>query len=370
MVRGFLLWCEGLRDRNLGEAFRDTKETKKKDMRATTLIPSAGCLTMTATIELLVLLFSVSSFTIVSCSSISLQQQSPDAAVGMVKKEHGFIMPWMCLERCGFSATDATAQIAELEKHKDVVRMVSFEWYQLSQNASVVDNNFTKVDEGLHKAGFITVAMLCSADLNHMREAFTRPFDVAGALLEAVLAPGRHIDGINVDFEPTDAATTEDAKHYAAFLRHLKSALNSAGGRFLSADIAEWNKLWNFTELSQALVQDQQQQTTTMVKQATPFHALLIPMSTYTYVDRYFVEGLKYSLQTIDDSLLVVGMDTWSNAPSRFNSTLVQQHLELVAATKRVCRLGIWMTPLPSFWWPLLGRFVNATADHCDYHGW
>lgn len=55
--------------------------------------------------------------------------------------------------------------------------------------------------------------------------------------------------GYNLDFEPTVSGTPDDAQKYAEFLDYFAKRLH-AHNLQLTVDVAGWNTLWNFTEIS------------------------------------------------------------------------------------------------------------------------
>jgi hypothetical protein len=63
----------------------------------------------------------------------------------------------------------------------------------------------------------------------------------------------RKITGLNIDFEPTSAATPQDAADYAKFLDDFAGELHKHGKK-LTVAIASWNAIWNWTLLAQTKV--------------------------------------------------------------------------------------------------------------------
>jgi hypothetical protein len=169
------------------------------------------------------------------------------AGAGAAPAPARFVMPWMCLERCGDSSADIAFQLNQLAVNVSVFTGVAFEDYNLGANSSLIKNNLTQVAGPLAALGLQRWAMISSypyppAFLTWMRQVFVQPAPFISACIAAARA--ENLTGFNVDWEPTSgngAPTPEpqDALDYAAFLTTLADALH-AEGFLLSVDVATW----------------------------------------------------------------------------------------------------------------------------------
>lgn len=281
------------------------------------------------------------------------------AAARAYPNPKGFVMPWMCLERCGFNASAIRGQIDTMARNADVVQTVSFEWYDLGPNGTLVNNSFTSVAPTLKRLGFVTNAMDTTADLTKMREVWASPAVTDQFLhaLDATLADviGGAIDGVNFDWEPPapPTPTPEDGLNYALFLRRARQVLG--GGRskaFVSVDIATWSAVWNWSAIRSAL--------TDPADDAAGYpRAFIAPMSTYTYNDEQFLLRLANDANAFGNLSpnLVVGLDAWRSSPHELSPADVAWRLETIRRAG-MCRVGIWEMPLPASWWPALRSFA------------
>jgi hypothetical protein len=279
----------------------------------------------------------------------------------------GWIMPWMCLERCGFNASDIDAQIASLVENSCSIRAVSFEWFDLGPNGTLTNNGFTQVASRLKAHNFTTVAMVTTANLTKMRDLWSSKATTLGFLeaLDNTLAAAGDIDGVNFDWEPPapPTPTSEDGLNYANFLGTARKVLGSGKSKaFISVDIGLWSAVWNWTAIRDALGDhDDANHTSSLPK------AVIVPMSTYTYDPDLFGQRLQL-IRTIfhatgERVTTAVGLDTWAPGPDQLNATVVSSRLQLIKAAG-FCQIGIWQLPLPDAWWPLLAEF----AQWCGFY--
>ena len=85
-----------------------------------------------------------------------------------------FVMPWLCLERCG---DDINAEMAEIEAHAKQLNAVSYEAFDLGLAAdgvtpTLINNNFTVVWPKLRELGLKTYPMITTVDINKLRALF------------------------------------------------------------------------------------------------------------------------------------------------------------------------------------------------------
>jgi hypothetical protein len=279
---------------------------------------------------------------------------SSSAAVGVDAAPLGprGVMPWMCLERCGNTThADVLATIEVLSGHYDVIAGVSFERFNLGPNATLVTNeDLTNVAPLLKARGFTTVAMVSSFPyppqfIDWMRDVFHRPDVFVDALLDAIVTQG--IDGVNIDWEPTGNATLEDATHYAAFLAHLRRRL-AVSGKFVTVDVATWSNIWNLTAINASIAGDDG---------PADVRGYVATMNTYALSDERFAKELAVAVSSIALASLLVGVETW---PGQVDEGNVTRRFTEIAKT-RVDHVAIWRSPVPRFWWSIIGRWVAGT---------
>ena len=288
-----------------------------------------------------------------------------------------FTMPWMCLQRCGnTTAAEAFAHARHVCASRPFINYVSFEKFNLGANSTLVDNtDLADVGPVLRACGLRTVPMVSSFPyppqfLDWMRQLFAAPAAFVDALRAALAAGG--YDGVNVDFEPTVAATAADAQAYAAFLTTLRTELGR-DGRFVTVDTATWNSLWNFTALSAAMrasacpalpsaaKRDAHDQPTTPPMPACLPPGYVVTMSTYTNSLAAFQQQLAFATANVAPAALTVGLQTWPLA-NETEAGVAARFAALEGAA--VCRLGVWKWPPPPYWLPHLERF----AHRCGFH--
>lgn len=59
-----------------------------------------------------------------------------------------FLMPWMCLERCGGNASSISANLKQIAGAVGLVTAVSYEQFNLGPEGALVTNNLTRVGPG------------------------------------------------------------------------------------------------------------------------------------------------------------------------------------------------------------------------------
>jgi hypothetical protein len=253
------------------------------------------------------------------------------------------VMPWMCLERCGnTTAAQVMKHIDQIVANSDIISAVCFERFNLGPNGSlVINSNLTNVAPILRKHNFTTVAMVSSWPYPHdfldwMRSVFADPEMFSIRLAAALVNEG--IDGVNIDWEPTVDATAQDAADYAKFLASLRGIL-ALFGKFVSVDVATWNPVWNFTQLSDAMTPSK----------ASAAQGYVVSMNTYARPDWLFLEELTNVTRVVAADALVVGIETWPQLTS-VNVSLRCKSMKEHGVT----RVGVWDMPLPDIWWSLL----------------
>jgi len=251
------------------------------------------------------------------------------------------VMPWMCLERCGGNSTTIKENLREIAHHARFVTGVSFEKYNLGANSALIINNLTDPTQELVKIGVETWPMVSSypyppSFLDWMRELFKNPDPFVNALLDEMNK--YNYTGINIDFEPTATATTQDASDYANFLTYLGNKLHTQH-RLLSVDIATWNPIWDWDLIGKASVD------------------IVMTMSTYTRNDTIFDSMLKKGLASIGTKKLGIGLECDLNPPLNLN-----QLRKRISSLQQngINEIDIWKMRIPDMWWPDIERFING----------
>jgi hypothetical protein len=85
----------------------------------------------------------------------------PCAALAAPADAH-FLMPWMCLERCGGNASTIAANLEQLRTYAGLITAASYEEFNLGAGGSLVTNNLTKVGPTIKAMGLGTHAMISS----------------------------------------------------------------------------------------------------------------------------------------------------------------------------------------------------------------
>lgn len=109
--------------------------------------------------------------------------------------------------------------------------------------------------------------------------------------------------GYDIDFEPTTAATQQDAQDYATFLSQFADALH-AKNKQLQVCVAHWNIFWNYTAISLSTVD------------------LIITMDTYASSFNTFSSALDRAVKEIGIKKLGVGLDSDDN---KYSSAMLDQ---------------------------------------------
>jgi len=244
-------------------------------------------------------------------------------------------MPWMCLERCG---EDISPDLAELQANSASLTAVSFEDYDLGPNSAFIINNFTNVNDDIHNMGLLAFPMITTVNLTWLRELFAKPEPFIQAAVQR--AQEQNHDGYNIDFEPTDAATDEDAMQFANFLTQFADSLHQVD-KNIGVCVASWNTFWNFTALSQSSVDK------------------VITMDTYAGGFSDFASALQFAYSHVDLQKLGVGLIT-SNPDNNqpFSIAQLKERFELIESYG-VNEIDIWDTPIPNTFWPFLQNFID-----------
>jgi hypothetical protein len=274
---------------------------------------------------------------LVAAASLLLALPAPASAL--------FIMPWLCLERCGDSSADIAAQLAQLAgPHRADFTAASFELFNLGPNSTLIVNNLTSVSAQLAALGLQTHAMVSSYPyppefLTYMRSVFAAPKPFIDALVAAVLAA--NISAVNIDWEPTSGhgappLTKQDPVDYANFLDTLAGALHEHG-ILVSVDVATWSRIWDLELISATRVD------------------YVANMETYVVNDTVWLQEFADSLALIPREKLVVGLENHENLT---DASLKLRFDAMAAATPPIRNIGIWRAGVEPSWWSYLDAFA------------
>jgi hypothetical protein len=268
---------------------------------------------------------------IIESSNGMMPSPYPSPYPAMTSGAHGrVVMPWMCLERCN---EDIPPDLQQIFEYRTTLTAVSFEDYDLGPNSTLVWNEFTSVNSQIQSYNLAALPMITTVDLNKIRQlcSNSHPF------IEAAVSRAKtyNYSGYNIDFEPTDTATEQDAKNFAAFLGKFANAMHGIN-KTLSVCVASWNDFWDFSAIASSSIDK------------------VMTMDTYAGDFSTFTSALQKAINQIGLKKLGVGLITTvtdnSQLTQRFN--LIEQS----GATE----IDIWDTPIPDNWWPFLQKFKEA----------
>jgi len=249
------------------------------------------------------------------------------------------VMPWMCLERCGDDSTVIAQQMSSIHEHLHHLTGVSFELYNLGPNSQLVVNNFTSVGEQLKSWGLETFPMVSSYPyppdfLNWMRQLFKNPYPFINAAIKEIKMRG--FSGFNLDFEPTTTGTSEDASNYARFLSTFASELHHIN-KILTVDVANWNAVWNLTEISHSKVDR------------------IFTMDTYTTNLTTYQRVFKRDVEQVNNmEKLGIGLQIYS-----FSDEEIKERFDMITKYD-VREIDIWKMGIPDNWWPFIDSFLSG----------
>jgi len=246
------------------------------------------------------------------------------------------VMPWMCLERCGEDIDTDLAEIIRLGP--SVYPVVSIEAYDLDWGASITDCGYSRVGPQLVNAGIKVQPMITTANIDKLRELWQ---DIPGFVDKAMAVARSNkdwISGFNVDFEPEtgDPPTEKDAWNFANFVDLFARALHQEGFN-LTVDIAGCFSLFDNDLLA-----------------STPVDRF-ITMSTYAVGIDDFKAIVKALYNQYYGPKLGVGLCTGTG----MTADQIQSRLDYVRLFDDIDYIGIWDTPVPSEWTPVIKAFVN-----------
>eukprot|EP00753_Platysulcus_tardus_P017085 PLAT6263.1.p2 GENE.PLAT6263.1~~PLAT6263.1.p2 ORF type:complete len:301 (+),score=116.58 PLAT6263.1:34-903(+) len=257
------------------------------------------------------------------------------------------IMPWLCLQRCGRNESQITASLQQLKDNSDIFDFAAaFEMYNLGANGTLVRDKLAHVAANVSSFGLQPVAMVSSYPyppqfLDWMRTVFATPQPFIDSLISEARTLG--LAGYNIDWEPTNSGnvTKQDAQDYATFLNNAGDQLAAAGLR-LSATIASWSPIWNYTALAETSV------------------STLNDMSTYTGDWTVWQKELATVTSIVPLGQLGIGLETM-NPNTKAPFTLAEMEQRFTALTKAdVLEIDIWDAPVPANWLPLLRKWKSG----------
>jgi len=246
------------------------------------------------------------------------------------------VMPWMCLERCGEDIDTDLAEILRLGP--SVYPVVSIEAYDLDWGATITDCGYSRVGPQLVNAGIKVQPMITTANIDKIRQLWD---DIPGFIDKAMAIAIQNkdwISGFNIDFEPEegDPPTENDAWNFANFVDLFARALHKEG-MTLTVDIANWCTLFDDDLLAPTNVDR------------------FITMSTYAVGLDDFKAIVKRLYNQFYTHKLGVGLCTGTG----LTADAIQNRLDYVRLFDDIDYVGIWDTPVPSEWTPVIKNFVN-----------
>lgn len=251
----------------------------------------------------------------------------------------GYIMPWLCLERCNETSSTIAQSLQQLQQLRGCVTKASFELYNLGPNGQlIVNTNLTQVGPVIRSYNIQTFPMISSYPyppqfLSWMRQLWQQP--QVGQKFIASLAREAQLNGwtgYQVDFEPTSNATVQDGLDYASFLGLMSRQLHPVQ---VVPTVASWSPIWNFSAIAQSGV------------------SRVLTMTTYAKSVDSFKSHLQYALNNIPLPLLGVGVETWPEMDDGFD-----QRVQICLQDK-IDEIDIWKSPIPDNWIPSVKKFCG-----------
>lgn len=262
------------------------------------------------------------------------------------------VMPWMCLEDCGFNASDIASQIQQLSA-PGVFTHASPEALDLCANGTACRKSHrSDVSGALKAAGLGVHAMVVSWNLDDIRAAFAAPEAFIESIESLLLEEEPSVTGVNLDFEPHGSnppvgpvPTAADATAYAEFLNIFADAMHARSPRIeVSVDIATWTKFWDYALLNATRVD------------------YLCDMESYNADIDFFRRQVQFARAHIDADKYVCGLETTHDsgpdAGKPFNETELSWRFDFLEENG-VSKVGIWDTPLPALWLPFVTSFLG-----------
>jgi len=256
-----------------------------------------------------------------------------------------YACPWMCLERCGENVEEDLNEILRLGP--SVYNYVSIEAYDLDWGANLKDCGYSRVGPRLVNAGIKVMPMITTANNDKLRDLWN---DMDGFISQAMDAARKNkawISGFNIDFEPEYGSepTYQDGVQFANFLDKFAKALHKEGFT-LTVDIASWCTLFDDDLLAPTAVDR------------------FITMSTYAVNLEDFKTIVKVKYNQFYGSKLGVGLCTGTGMTAQD----IQNRLDYVILFDDIDYVGIWDTPVPSEWVPVIKSFVNNDLKNSTHH--
>lgn len=118
-----------------------------------------------------------------------------------------------------------------------------------------------------------------------------------------------------------------------------------AVGKKLTADVAGWSVVWNYTALAQTSLDS------------------IITMSTYTGNFTSFQNALRHALNDLPLSRYGCGLETINESvkPNKpFSDKEISDRFKLIVDAG-ISEVDLWRMPIPDNWWPFLTAFVSGS---------
>jgi len=261
-----------------------------------------------------------------------------------------FVMPWMCLEDCGFNSSQIDAQLAQLAT-PGLFTAAAAEDYDLCSNGTACKKSRRSiVSDRLASLGLRAHAMIVSWDLDSIRAAFAAPQAFIASVL-AIFAAEPALTGVNIDFEPHGSSppvgpvpTAADAAAFAALMDATADAVHALG-KEISLDIATWTRFWDYSLLNATRVD------------------FLCDMESYNADFDFFKKQVAFAMARVSPEKYVCGLATTHESGPQaglpFNSTELAWRFDFLRE-QGVRKIAMWDTPLPLNWEPFLASFAAA----------
>jgi len=245
-----------------------------------------------------------------------------------------FLMPWMCLEDC--QADQVPYEIEQLKNYSSLFQAVSFKWCEVNSSGLLVREQVTDVRPLIQSLGLQTFPMICSENLDNMRQVFASPL---GLINEAIAKANEWGDtGFNIDFEPDESifnVTSQDAADFANFLE-LFAAQAHNNGLVLSVDVDRWGLIWNHTLNA-------------------PSVDKILDMDTYQPQIPDVQMMLEKDIKQYGIQRLGMGINTKYG----YSDQQVEQLYQAIASSP-IREVDIWAMPIPDNWWPMLQKLSES----------
>jgi len=223
-----------------------------------------------------------------------------------------------------------------LKNYSSLFQAVSFKWCEVNSSGLLVREQVTDVRPLVQSLGLQSFPMICSENLDNMRQVFASPNGLIDEAIAKALEWGD--TGFNIDFEPDESifnVTSQDAADFESFLEVFAAAAHS-NGLILSVDVDRWGLIWNHTLNA-------------------PSVDKILDMDTY----QPQIGGVEMMLHKDMNQYGVKRLGMGINTKYGYTDQQVQQLYQLIADST-IREVDIWAMPIPDNWWPMLQKLSEA----------